>query len=112
MAYISRLLANAREGQQHLDALSRLAATQGASVDLVVACLQVTAVLGQEAESNFGPGRVPPLGPDEERDVGQTLRLEGLDGEEEVLGGLGLEIVDGWIRRKLPTATLGTVVKE
>ena len=112
MINISRLLANASKWQKNLNALSGLAASQSSSIHLIVPCLQVSSIFGQKAEPNLRPGSVPPKCPDQEGYIGKTISFDGFDGEEEVFSCSAFKVMNSWVRRKLPMATLGTVVKE
>lgn len=100
------------EGHDYLDVLPHLAAAQGSRVDLVVAGLEVLAVLGDEGEGQSVPLGVPPVGADQEGDGGEAVSLDGLDGEEDVIAGPDVEVVDGCvIRESVPMATSGTLTK-
>lgn len=96
----SGLESDSPERQDDLDVLAGLAAAQGSGVDLVVAGFEILSILGEEGEGDLGPEGVAPVGSDEEGDGGDAVGLHGLDGEEEVVGGSGFEIVDGCVKRE------------
>ena len=96
----SGLETDSSERQDDLDVLASLAASERARVDLVVARFEILAIFGEEGEGDLGPEGVAPVGPDEEGDGGDAVGLHGLDGEEEVVGGSGFEIVDGCVKRE------------
>ena len=96
----SGLESDSPERQDDLDVLAGLAAAQGSGVDLVVAGFEILSILGEQGEGDLGPEGVAPVGPDEEGDGGDAVGLHGLDGEEEVVGGSGFEIVDGCVKRE------------
>lgn len=95
MIYISRLQPHLAERKENLNVFSRLAASQYSCIHLVVARLQVPTIFRQKAESNLCPGGIFPMGSDKERDVGQALSFDWLDGEEQIVGDLALEVMDG-----------------
>ena len=94
-------------GDEGDDLLARDAGGEGGSVDLVVASLDEVGGLCEEEEVDFGPLGVGPVCPDDEGEDGVAVGVDGLDGEEEIIGGCALEVVDTWVRRGVPMATLG-----
>jgi hypothetical protein len=107
----SGLETDSSERQDDLDVLASLAASERARVDLVVARFEILAIFGEEGEGDLGPEGVAPVGTDEEGHGGDAVGLDGLDGEEEVVGGSAFEIMHGCVKTNLPTATSGTVAK-
>ena len=93
MINISRLEPNVAERQKNLNALSGLAATKGACIHLVIADFQIASILGQEREADLGPSGVSPVGPDQERHIGEALTVDRLDGEEQIVGAFTLKIM-------------------
>ncbi len=107
----SRLQSHLAEGQNDLDALAGVAAAERARIDLVVSAFEVPSILSEEGKGDLGPVSVAPVRANEEGDRDQAVALHGLDGEEQVAGGSGFEIMDGYVRRKIHIATSGTEAK-
>ena len=61
---------------------------------MVVPGLDEIGCLGKEEEVDLGPFGIGPVSSDDEGENGVTVRVDGLDGEEEVLRWGALEMVD------------------
>lgn len=92
--------ADAPEGHDHLDVLAGITSSESSGVELVISSFKVFTIFSDEGERQPVPVSVAPLGTNEEGNGSQTVTLDWLYREEQVVGGSGVEIMDGCINLK------------
>lgn len=94
-------------GNESDDLLTWKAGRKSSSVDLIITCHNTVGSLCEEREGYSAPASVAPLGSDDKGDDTIAIWVDSFDGEEEIVAGETLEIMNSWISNKVPIATLG-----